>query len=181
MAVRTISAYSSLPQKLMQKHTKVSLVAFDEELWNQPAWSLGPGKYINRSKLVCGQVFSLDFEHLKETLKSWLGNWANPCLGIWAAYPIYSQAELQWLANTHRTMLVYDGYVDFACRRALCTWKKKTSVNLRTTHPSNPQGPVRFIWGGDWWLTPCNTRISGLDELSNDPVMRSKNLTILLR
>ena len=55
MAVRTISAYSSLPQKLMQKHTKVSLVAFDEELWNQPAWSLGPGKYINRSKLVCGQ------------------------------------------------------------------------------------------------------------------------------
>jgi hypothetical protein len=35
--VRTISAYSSLPQKLMQKHTTVSLVAFDEELWNQPA------------------------------------------------------------------------------------------------------------------------------------------------
>jgi hypothetical protein len=94
---------------LMQKHTTVSLVAFDEELWNQPAWSLGSGKYINRSKLVCGQVFSLDFERLKETLKSWLGNWANPCLGIWAAYPIYSHAELQWLANTHRTMLIYDG------------------------------------------------------------------------
>ena len=61
--VRTISAYSSLPQKLMQKHTTVSLVAFDEELWNQPAWSLGPGKYINVQ----------------------IGMWASLLIGFWAS------------------------------------------------------------------------------------------------